>query len=208
VPSGVPELNTTKRSALSQDNTGMKLNGELNESSARAMTVTPEARSGSHTLIRAVLFAALAAVVGAVVAIRFVMSGGTNQPPSTVATPPVSAPVALATVTATPVVAPAPTTEVTPAAPVVSAALAPATPDAATTAEPRAGNVAIGKGAVRRIIKGGKVVTSAVTAAAPVAPPPVTEPPHQPAATPPPAAPPPATTTPGHRPTLDRTSPF
>lgn len=207
VPSGVPELNTTKRSALSQDS-AVKLNGELGDSSARAMTVTPEVRSGSHALIRAVLFAALAAVVGAVVAIRFVMNGATNQAPSTVATPPVSAPVALATVTATPVVAPAPTTEVTPAAPVVSAALAPNTPDAATTAEPRVGNVAIGKGGVRRIIKGGKVVTTAVTAAAaPAAAPPVAEPPHQPAA-PPPATPPPATATPGHRPTLDRTSPF
>jgi len=193
-------MHATKRSALAPDGVPSR---ELTDSSARAMTsqttLPPQFRSSSKRLLGFIVFAALAAVVGAVFAGRFSGEADKVQPP-TVATPPASALVAVPpAVTAEPVPSTRPAAD-------SSADIADVQASASAVASAHTPPASTKPGGHKPPVRGGGGKPPVGESSSGAEAPPAT------AATPPPATtpPPPTTQTTPHKPppVLDRTSPF
>jgi eukaryotic-like serine/threonine-protein kinase len=194
-PSAVPSMHATKRSALAPD----AISSDLSDSSARAMTshtVAPQLRSSSR-LIGFIAVAALAAVGGAVLAIRFAAGDTEKVVPPTVATPPASVLAVPTPVSAEPVSTMRPVPDDS-----ASVADADTLPSAAASGRPAPGSI---KPARKPTRPGGKPPPAEPTAGAETPPASIAA---TPPATPSPAAASAPATPRKPPPVLDRTSPF
>jgi len=194
VPTPPIGMGATKRSAGNNPGATGK---DLTDSSARGVTSTtgaPAFRSPSHAVIGAIVVAAVAAIGGAILAIRFATNRPQPEPPAPATASLSAAPLGSAASTAT-LLAPLEPAE---------APQAPTEPSAALKGGLQV-PLPAPRGPVRRPQHGGKLAADNVGTEEP-APAPVASPPP-----PAPAPPPPASTQTAPRkapPTLDRTSPF